>query len=39
MDSANLLLGTIFGVLSVSLAIAGGYAYAVHRKMEARRKH
>lgn len=38
MDSATLLLGTIFVVLTVSMMIAGGYAYSVHRKLEARRK-
>jgi hypothetical protein len=38
MDSATLLLGTIFVVLTVSMTIAGGYAYSVHRKLETRRK-
>jgi hypothetical protein len=38
MDSATLLLGTIFVVLTVAMTIAGGYAYYVHRKLEARRK-
>ena len=38
MDYANLLLGTIFVVLSLAMAISGGYAYATLRKMDARRK-
>ena len=38
MDTATLLLGTIFVVLTVSMTIAGGYAYTIHRKLEARRK-
>lgn len=38
MDSANALLGTIFGVLVLLVGAAGGYAYSVNRKLNTRRK-
>lgn len=38
MDSANALLGTIFGVLLLAMGVAGGYAYSVNRKLNERRK-
>lgn len=38
MDPATMLLGTIFVVLATSMAVGGGYAYAIHRKLERRKR-